>query len=166
MTDMALNFLAEFHFLRPWWLLVIPVFVALSWLNRRWAIAPGWHRFIAPELLEVMLVKREASSIFGPRFFAIPHILCWVLALAGPTWERHEGPLGDVAAPLVIALELDESMLKEDLRPTRLDHAKAKIADLLATRKGAQTALIAYAGSAHLVIPLTEDAEIFAALFE
>ncbi len=51
-------------------------------------------------------------------------------------------------------------MLAEDIQPTRLERATHKIRDLLALRPGARTALIAYAGSAHLVMPLTTDARL------
>ena len=44
-----------------------------------------------------------------------------------------------------------------DVQPTRLEAAKHKLHDLIARRNGARTALIAYAGSAHLVLPATDD---------
>jgi Ca-activated chloride channel family protein len=51
-------------------------------------------------------------------------------------------------------------MLAEDIQPSRLERAVHKICDLLALRPGARTALIAYAGSAHLVMPFTTDARL------
>jgi len=48
-----------------------------------------------------------------------------------------------------------------DVQPTRLERAKQKVRDLLALRAGSRTALIAYAGSAHLVLPFSDDASIF-----
>ena len=44
-----------------------------------------------------------------------------------------------------------------DIQPSRLERAKQKIRDLLALRPGARTALFVYAGSAHMVLPLTDD---------
>ena len=87
-------------------------------------------------------------------------IVCWVLALAGPTWQRQPSPFVDDTAPLVVAIYLGESMMQEDLRPNRLTLAKQKISRLLQQRKGAPTALVAYAGSVHTVLPFTEDNEI------
>jgi Ca-activated chloride channel family protein len=43
------------------------------------------------------------------------------------------------------------------LAPTRLDRARQKIADLLGLRDGAPMGLVAYSGSAHLVLPPTSD---------
>ncbi len=47
-----------------------------------------------------------------------------------------------------------------DVSPTRLERAKLKVKALLAHRQGGRTALYAYAGSTHLVLPLTDDAEL------
>jgi Ca-activated chloride channel family protein len=69
-------------------------------------------------------------------------------------------PFSEDQAALVIALKVTPSMQTQDLPPSRLQRSVHKIHDLLAQRSGARTALIAYAGSAHLVMPLTRDAGI------
>ena len=51
-------------------------------------------------------------------------------------------------------------MLAEDIQPSRLARSVHKIRDLLELRPGADSALVAYAGSAHLVMPMTSDAAI------
>ncbi len=51
-------------------------------------------------------------------------------------------------------------MLGEDVQPSRLARARHKLRDLLERRRGARTALVAYAGSAHVALPLTDDAEL------
>ena len=63
---------------------------------------------------------------------------------------RHSG-----AKALVVALDLSLSMFAPDLPPSRLERAKQKIVDLLRKRDEGFTALIAYAGDAHTVAPLT-----------
>jgi Ca-activated chloride channel family protein len=60
----------------------------------------------------------------------------------------------------MLVVRVTPSMLSHDLQPTRLDRARLKIADLLEARKGAVTGLIAYAGSAHLVLPPTQDSAL------
>ncbi|MBB4005632.1 VWA domain-containing protein [Aurantimonas endophytica] len=79
------------------------------------------------------------------------------LGAAGPTWSRMPDPFVAQTAPLVVALKVTSSMTDDDLAPTRLERAKQKIRDLLELRAGGRTALIAYAGSAHSVVPMTED---------
>ena len=50
--------------------------------------------------------------------------------------------------------------------PTRLDRARFKLLDLISARTGARTALIAYAGSAHVVMPPTVDAAVIKPFLE
>ena len=82
------------------------------------------------------------------------------LALAGPTWQREPAPFADDTAALVIVVEVTPTMLAQDVQPSRLERAALKIHDLLALRRGSVTALVAYAGSAHLVLPLTQDGDL------
>src|SRR5262249_62274616 len=86
-----------------------------------------------------------------------------VVALAGPTWEREPAPFAEDRAVLAIVLKVTPSMQSQDVQPTRLARATEKIRDLLAQRPGAKTALFAYAGSAHRVMPLTSDSGIIEA---
>jgi len=152
--------LEQFHFLRPLWLLIFPVGLLMSWLIQRRSQHSDWKYFVEPELLEALLTRPESNSRFTPAAVSQVLLCVWVLALAGPSWQRVPSPLVEDDAPLVIGLYLGESMLEDDLKPSRLDHAKKKIDQLLQLRAGAATALLVYAGSAHTVLPLTEDAEV------
>ena len=58
----------------------------------------------------------------------------------------------------MIALDLSSASLARDMPPSRLAQARAKIATLLRDRSGGQVALVAYAGDAYTVAPLTDDA--------
>ena len=93
-----------------------------------------------------------------PTYVALPFILIGVLSLAGPAWKRQQTPFVQDAAPLVVALDLSFSMDAVDVQPSRLALAQRKIKDLMALRPGGRTGLIVYAGSAHMVLPLTDDA--------
>jgi Ca-activated chloride channel family protein len=57
-------------------------------------------------------------------------------------------------------------MRSNDLQPTRLDRARFKVLDLVAARTGSRTALIAYAGSAHIVLPPSTDVEVLKPLLQ
>mgnify|MGYP000016457925 FL=1 len=153
--------LAELHFLRPlWFLALLPaVFLLRVLWRRRGDVA--WRNVIAPHLLPHLLSGNGAQeSRFRPLHLLAAFWLLAVIAAAGPTWEREPALLAEQRAPLVIALYVGESMLAEDIQPTRLERATHKIRDLLALRPGARAALIAYAGSAHMVMPLTTDARL------
>ncbi|CRS25689.1 hypothetical protein PAERUG_P5_London_26_VIM_2_01_09_05806 [Pseudomonas aeruginosa] len=80
-----------------------------------------------------------------------------LLALLGPSWQQLEQPSMKRSDPLVAILQLTPGMLAGDLSPTRLEQARRKLLDLLRTRNDAQTAIVVYAGSAHTLVPLSDD---------
>jgi Ca-activated chloride channel family protein len=155
-----LEALQAFHFLRPWWLLAMPLAWYIKRALERRAVQSDWREHIDPTLLEALLLRPAEEARLTPRRLATVMMLIWVLALAGPSWQRQPSPLSENQAPLVIALHLSESMLQRDLRPSRLAHAKHKLSDLLRRRPGAPVALVVYGGSAHTVLPLTEDHDV------
>jgi len=61
---------------------------------------------------------------------------------------------------MMIVLEASATMDAADVAPTRLGRARQKVHDLAAARPGARTGLIVYAGTAHLVLPPTEDVAV------
>jgi Ca-activated chloride channel family protein len=150
--------MGEFHFLRPWWLLAVPPAVLLAWRLRA-AADPGraWRRVVAPHLLPHLLVGGGKRSWLRPEAVAAAGWVLAAVALAGPTWEREPAPFADDEAVLVVVLKVTKSMTTADVPPTRLGRAVQKVHDLLALRGGARTGLVAYAGSAHRVLPPTSD---------
>jgi Ca-activated chloride channel family protein len=150
--------LYEFHLLRPGWLWAALPVTFLLWRLARARSETGWRRLIAPHLLnELMIRVGEASSRIKPGFLLGTFWIFALLALSGPTWERESSPLGEEESAIVLVLHLGPSMDARDVQPSRLERAIHKIHDLLALRRGAPTALIVYAGSAHGVLPLTTD---------
>lgn len=157
--------LAEFHFLRPEWLIALPGVALLSiWLARR-QLAPGsWQKIIDPALAPYVLSRRQMKGA-GRRWWLV--FLGGVLAtlsLAGPSWNRVEQPVFRSEQAIVVALDLSRSMDAQDVSPSRLSRAKLKILDILERRSSGQTALIVYSANAFTVTPLTTDADTVAAL--
>jgi len=157
MTDFLI-ILGHFHFIRPWLLLLLPVAVLLWWRIRQIAMPADEHPSgIAPHLAEAMRVGGERRRRLKPVDTVTLAVMLLTIAAAGPAWTRVPNPLLAQTAPLTIVLEVSESMEKRDVAPSRLERAKHKIVEILELRAGARTALIAYAGSAHSVAPLSED---------
>lgn len=155
----------EFHFMRPLWLLMIlpALLLALAlWLQRD--RAGSWQSVIAPHLLPHLLGEQTSVRAFN----SLPLIAAaWMLAAiaaSGPSWEKLPQPVHQKQDALVILLDLSYSMKSGDLAPSRKDRARQKLLDLLALRKEGQTGLIAFAGDAHIVTPLTDDTQTIANL--
>ncbi len=156
----------EFRFLRPEWLLLIPVVLAivLAFALRR--LAPGsWQHLVDPALAPHVLSGARSRSGRDLRWplVALTGVL-GALALAGPAWERIEQPVFRSDQALVVALDLSRSMDAQDISPSRLTRARLKILDLLDRREGGQTALVVYSANAFTVTPLTSDTDTIAAL--
>jgi Ca-activated chloride channel homolog len=150
--------LTQFHFLRPEFLLLLVVAPLVYWfVRRREDVRERWKDLIAPHLLDNLIVGRRSRWTFQPIHLIVSIIVIGALALAGPTWERELPPFSQDQAPLVVVLELAQTMDAIDVRPTRLERSKQKVRDLLALRPGARTALIVYGKTAHMVLPLTDD---------
>jgi len=145
--------------LRPQWLWALLAIPVLAWLWReRQRRASVWREAVDPHLLPHLLESGpEARGRLALAVGLLGYLLA-VLALAGPSWRHVEQPLWQTRTPLVIALDLSSATLAGDLPPTRLAQARAKLATLLRERDGGQIAMVAYAGDAFTVAPLTDDA--------
>ncbi len=151
----------DFHFLRPWWLLAVVAAGLLVWLlDRQTDMRARWRNLIAPNLLDHLLIDQVATRGLRPVHLIAALLALSAIAAAGPTWEKERPPFVEDRAPLAIAIDLGPTMDATDITPTRLERAKLKVQDIMERRKGARTALFAYAGSAHMVLPLTDDASL------
>ena len=148
--------LAEFHFVRPEWLLAIPMVLLVAWLFARRRLGPGsWEHVVDPELAPHVLSGAQ-SKHSDHRWLLLAFVgVLGVIALAGPAWQRIDQPVYRSDQSLVIALDLSRSMDAEDVSPSRLLRARLKVLDILDRRASGQTALIVYSANAFTVTPLT-----------
>ncbi len=152
-----MQLLADFHFLRPLWLLgVVPSAALLPVLWRQQRTGRGWQAVISDRLLPHLLVGHTQQH-FNPLIYIGLGWLVACLALAGPSWQKVPRPVQRSADSMVILYDLSLSMLAEDVKPSRLIRSRQKLLDLLVARQDGNTALVAYAGDAHIVSPLTDD---------
>jgi len=149
---------AAFHFLRPWWLLALIAAVAMTVLvARARRNRSSWDAIIDDELRDVLLERTlKANGPWLPLFTGLALAIASI-ALAGPTWQRLPQPVDQKTDALVIVLDLSLSMYASDVEPSRLVRARHAITDILRARSEGFTGLVAYAGDAHTVAPLTDD---------
>jgi Ca-activated chloride channel family protein len=157
----------ELHLLRPGWLAAfLPV--ALLWWGL-WRRSPGrrtWRGVVDAHLLPHLLVDETDGKVPRPLHLLGCLLLLGVVALSGPSWRYEPTPFADDQAGLIVVLRMSGTMNATDVTPSRLRRAKLKLQDLLAARRGAETGLVVYGGSAHLVMPLTGDERVIPTMIE
>ena len=146
------------HWFRPGWLLLLPLLGVLLWqLWHRQKRVGRWQMILPPAFHRVLLSGGRGRESKLPWIALGLAWLLAVLALLGPSWQRVEQSTQKPSDPLVVLLELTPEMLATDIPPSRLEQARRKLFDLLRARSDAQTAIIVYAGSAHTLVPLSDD---------
>ncbi|MET3654830.1 VWA domain-containing protein [Dyella japonica] len=150
-----------FHFIRPLWLLLLPLGpLLLWWWQRRNDPLQRWKGMIAPHLLAHLVVGDSEHWRARPIHLVCAVIVIGSIACAGPTWELESPPFAEDRAPMMVAMDLSPAMNAMDVSPTRLERSKQKVRDLMALRVGGRTGLIVYTNTAHMVLPPTDDAAL------
>jgi len=80
-----------------------------------------------------------------------------IIALARPRWGFAWTDVKRHGSDIIIAVDVSQSMLAQDVNPSRIERAKHEILDLLPVLKGDRIGLVAFAGDAFVECPLTED---------
>ena len=149
---------SQLHFLRPeCFYLLIPL--ALFWvLKMKVDDNTHWHQVIPAHLAKVLLTNEESKKKQNNWF--IPSLwLIAITAMAGPTWQKIEKPVFQVKRASVIVMDMSMSMRATDVKPNRLAKAKYKAIDLANAIEDGEIALVAYAGDAFTISPLTPDSK-------
>jgi Ca-activated chloride channel family protein len=161
-----MNLFDLMHFIRPYWLFLLPLVFLLPWWWRHGRRPSGdWERVCDPHLLQWLSVRQADEQVRrgGPWLAAAALLIC-ILALSGPSWQKLPDSSFTARDARVIVLDLSRSMLAEDLRPNRLTRARFRLADLLEATQEGQTGMVSYGGDAYIVSPLTNDVNTIANL--
>lgn len=157
--------LQDFHFLRAQWLWAIIPLIVLVWLVRHLhKQQSGWQSVLAGHLYPHLMTSQGSGKSKPPLSLLA---LAWIiscLALAGPTWERLPQPVYQLNTGKVVLIDMSLSMRATDITPDRLTRAKYKAIDLVNAINEGETGLVAYAGDAFTISPLSSDAQNLSAL--
>ncbi|MEI6895229.1 MAG: VWA domain-containing protein [Colwellia sp.] len=154
----------HFHFIRPWWLVAfIALFMVIFIIKKIRYYQSPWQHFLPAHLASALLENShsKATPINTPQglYWLKPFIVgcCVILALAGPAWQKLPQPVYQLERGAVIIMDMSYSMYATDVKPNRLTRARYKAIDLLKKIKEGDVGLIAYAGDAFIISPLTQD---------
>ena len=136
------------------------------------AIAGGVRR---NTLLRKMFGSDERAAQFsdasrGKRIFRVILlslvILLLVVAAARPSWGKQVMQDTTNGRDLLVLFDVSRSMLSDDVKPSRMDHAKWLVREIVKKNPGDRFGLIAFAGESFLVCPLTVDRASFIQLVD
>ena len=82
-----------------------------------------------------------------------------IFAASGPQIGIRLAPIDRKGLDLVFCIDVSSSMRGTDIKPTRLDKSKFEVSQMIQNLKGDRVAIIVFAGSSHLYLPLTTDYE-------
>lgn len=148
-----------FRFENPiylWLLLIIPILIILKimmWYVQRKKLS----RIGNPTLLKELMPDVSRFRPWVKFLLLITALSSLILALARPQFGSkisHEKRNGIEA---IIALDISNSMLAQDVQPSRLDKSKLMIENLINSFINDKIGLVVFAGEAYVQLPITSD---------
>ena len=137
---------------------VNPIFLVLTAII---PIAGLWWAFLRArreKALQKITLNVPKSSVSGLQLgLVIAGLALSLFAAARPQWGRVTEKTVDRSRNVVVAIDVSRSMLAQDVRPNRLERAKADVADLIDSLDGDRCALVAFRRTGIAVCPLTTD---------
>lgn len=139
-----------------YFLAVIPIIVILFLVNLY------WKRKKQREFGDVELVKKLSpeKSIFKPVLKITVLLLALtslIIGLANPKIGSKMETVKREGIDVVFAIDVSKSMLAEDMAPNRLDKTKQIVSQIINQLGSDRIGMVAYAGSAFPVLPITTD---------
>lgn len=118
---------------------------------------------LSPVMQHRLVVRPSVGRIAARLTLVLLALLAGVGALMRPQVYGETESLrgGQASADVIVVLDVSKSMLAEDAMPNRLGKAKAEIANLARALRGDRFGLVAFAGRASLLCPLTPDEAFF-----
>ena len=147
-----------------WLWLLLPAAALRIWAHHKRREAA--RRFADPRMGERLMPALASARpwVRGTLFLAA--LLCAGVAFARPRWGVYFENVTQRGADVMVILDVSRSMLSEDVSPSRLERAKSDIRDLLQELRGERVGLVAFAGKANVVCPLTVDHGFYQSVLE
>ena len=148
-----------FRFAYPfflWGLLALPFFGLLFAARISWK-RKAIKRFGDPTLLKTLMPDRSIGKMRTKFFLLVAAWIFLIVGLADPQIGSKYEEVKRQGVDLIIALDVSNSMLAEDIRPNRLERAKQAISKLLDKLQDDRIGIVIFAGDAFLQLPFTSD---------
>lgn len=134
---------------------LVPVF-ALVWALLRARREKSLERLVAVSL-RGRLMPRGADMWGLQAWLIVAGLFLSLFSASRPQWGKSDEKYVERSRNVVVAIDVSRSMLAEDVRPNRLERAKADVADLIDSLEGDRCALVAFRRTGVVICPLTTD---------
>ncbi|MCR5298611.1 MAG: VWA domain-containing protein [Paludibacteraceae bacterium] len=137
-------------------LIIIPMLIGLHLLDLR------RRRGKMDRMGERKLVKQMSPDYSGKRrdlkyiLLTVAVLFC-ILLLARPQFGSKVDTVHRQGAEVIVALDVSNSMNATDIEPSRIEHAKRIVEQLMDKMENDKVGLIVFAGNAYVQIPITSD---------
>lgn len=114
-------------------------------------------RYGDPELTARLIPSYSTTRSSVLFWISLVALALMIVALARPRYGKGKTTVTTRGVEMVVALDISNSMLADDIKPNRLEKAKRLIKRLAEQLKGNKVALVVFAGDAYVQLPITDD---------
>ena len=114
-------------------------------------------RYGDPELTARLIPSYSTTRSSVLFWISLVALTLMIVALARPRYGKGKTTVTTRGVEMVVALDISNSMLADDIKPNRLEKAKRLIKRLAEQLKGNKVALVVFAGDAYVQLPITDD---------
>ena len=139
-----------------WWLLTIPVFVVAYVLITRHK-RRQLSEFGDPELMAQLMPDASKSRPIVKFALLMGALSLLIIAAARPQYGQQEKTVKRQGIEVMVALDISNSMLAEDVAPNRLNRAKQMLSKMIDNMVDDKVGLVVFAGEAFTQLPITCD---------
>lgn len=142
-------------FLRPIFLILLPVIFILYFIKKNSKTNNKWQKFISPKFQPFLLISNKKGKEEKSSFYKIAVLWCLlVIALAGPSFEKIPTDTGTSLDGTILLVDLNS------LNPKTLMQLKIKLSETLKNLTSNRVGLVLYDHKGYVALPMTEDIQI------
>lgn len=134
---------------------IVPI-AGLWWAFLRARREKALGRLVAPSL-RARLMPAGANLWGLQAALVLAGLFLCLFAASRPQWGKSTEKIVERSRNVAVAIDVSRSMLAQDVRPNRLERAKADVADLIDSLEGDRCALVAFRRTGVVICPLTTD---------
>ncbi len=136
--------------------ILIPLGILLLWLTHGWFLR-SLDKTGDAKLIRRLFPFHSRKRALIKNTLVLFGLLFMVIAWSNPQWGSKKEKVKAKSSDVVIALDISQSMMAEDITPNRMERSKRFCTELIKKLRGERLGLIFFAGGAYLQMPLSQD---------